>query len=301
MTTNTLLPNAQTAAHRSLHIGERISWWAIFARNLVIRHGVMQLLKAAKTRAIVMLAKLGGQPLIHVIGDSHVQVFKGISKYVLIHRLGPSTAYNLGRKGSTTNSNSQLFKIIEKSSRRDILVLVFGEIDCRIHIYNQYEKNKREFTISKLIDRTIASYGDVLKQLSRLDMRLAVYAVPPVGTAGNAYGHPHYATREIRGMITREFNQKLKLLCSQKGYKFLDIYSAVCDERGFMPDEYAFDDTHLNGKVAGLIVERFSDEFGIHLDRIPWTLGWAGMFRAAISKRVKKLDTTTAEVANLNT
>lgn len=285
MTTNTLLPNAQTAAHRSLHIGERISWWAIFARNLVIRHGVMQLLKAAKTRAIVILARLGGQPLIHVIGDSHVQVFKGISKYVLIHRLGPSTAYNLGRKGSTG----------------DILVLVFGEIDCRIHIYNQYEKNKRKFTISEWIDRTIASYGDVLEQLNGLGMNFAVYSVPPVGTAGNAYGHPHYATREIRGMITREFNQKLKLLCRQKGYKFLDIYSAVCDERGFMPEEYAFDDTHLNGKVAGLIVDRFGDEFGIHLDRIPWTLGWAGMFREAVSKRVKKLDTTTAEVANSNT
>jgi lysophospholipase L1-like esterase len=276
MTINMLLPNAQTAAHRSLYIGERISWWATFARNLVIRHGVMQLLKAAKTRAIVMLARLSGQPLIHVIGDSHVQVFKGMSKYVLIHRLGPSTAYNLGRKASTTNSNSQLFRIVENSSRRDIVVLVFGEIDCRIHIYNQYEKNKRQFTIG---------------------MRLAVYSVPPVGTAGNAYGYPHYATRETRGTITREFNQKLKLLCRQKGYKFLDIYSAVCDERGFMPDQYAFDDTHLNGKVAGLIVDRFSDEFGIHLDRIPWTFGWAGMLREALSKSFKRVDGITAPKA----
>ena len=181
-----------------------------------------------------------------------------------------------------------MFKIVERSDRRDIFILVFGEIDCRIHIHNQYEKNKGKSTISELIDKTIANYGDVLNQLSQLSINFAVYSVPPAGRAQNTFGYPHYASREIRGMITREFNQKLKLLCRERGYKFLDVYSAVCDRNGFMCDKYAFDDTHLNGKAKGIIIGRFSEEFGIELDRFPWTLGWGGILREAFFKRVKK-------------
>lgn len=280
----TLLPYSFETAHERLRMGRRISSWASFAHNLIIRHGIKQVINLVRLYAIALLARIGGQPLIHVIGDSHVQAFKDISLYVLIHRVGPSTAYNLQRKSSTTNSNKQLFKIIGKSNRRDIFILVFGEIDCRIHIYNQYKKNEGKSTISELIDKTIANYGDVLDQLSQLGINFTVYSVPPAGRAENTFGSPHYASREMRGMITGEFNQKLKLLCRERGYKFLDVYSAVCDRNGFMCDEYAFDDTHLNSKVKRIIIGRFSEEFGIELDRSPWTLGWQGILRKALSR-----------------
>jgi len=242
----TLLPYSFETAHERLRMGRRVSSWASFAHNLIIRHGFKQVIKLARLYAIALLARIGGQPIIHVVGDSHVHTFKGISLFLAIHHIGPSTAYNLRRENSTTNSNSQLRKIIERSNRGDIFILVFGEIDCRIHIYNQYEKNKGESTISELIDKTIANYGDVLNQLEQLGINFAVYSVPPAGKTETTFGYSHYASREMRGMITGEFNQKLKLLCRERGYKFLDVYSAVCDRNGFMRDEYAFDDTHLN-------------------------------------------------------
>lgn len=41
--------------------------------------------------------------------------------------------------------------------------------------------------------------------------------------------------------IIREFNKKLKNLCSEKKYGFLDVYSVMADENGNLPDNYCSD------------------------------------------------------------
>ena len=85
----------------------------------------------------LFLSKLYSKPLIHIIGDSHIFSFKEIDLFIT-HHLGPVTAYNLYSQSSSTKSNAKLCKILTKINRnRDIVVMGFGEIDSRIHIYNQ--------------------------------------------------------------------------------------------------------------------------------------------------------------------
>lgn len=199
------------------------------------------------------LSLFNNKPLIHVIGDSHTKIFRRSELFVVYH-VGPATAHNLNKNNSITNSNKTLFTIIDKiNKKRDIVMLVFGEIDCRIHIYNQYKKNNGKFTLTELIDRTIENYGSVLKQLDLMEICFFLYGIPPATTQGNVYGYPFYATPEIHGKIYREFNERLKKFCTKNSYNYMDIYSIVSDENGFVLEEYVADAVHLNSKVVKFV------------------------------------------------
>lgn len=200
-----------------------------------------------------LYSRLLNKPLIHVIGDSHTGSFKR-SKLFVVHYIGPATAYNLKKNKSTTNSKKKLFTIIDKIKRkRDFVMLVFGEIDCRIHIYNQYKKNNGRLTIIELIDKTISNYGYVLEQLNHMGITFFIYGISPASKQGNVYGYPFYAPAEIRSEIYREFNERLKKFCKKNGYRYMDIYLKVSDKNGFTLEEYANGDVHLNSKVKKFV------------------------------------------------
>ena len=47
-----------------------------------------------------------------------------------------------------------------------------------------------------------------------------------------------------------EFNERLKAMCQEKGCWFLDVYSALADESGYLPDNIAADD-HIHFEKTG--------------------------------------------------
>ena len=210
----------------------------------------------------VLYARALSKPLIHVIGDSHVVPFRGSMPF-LAHHLGAVTAYNLNKKNSTTRSNEQLFKVIGKLGEKDTVMLSFGEIDCRIHIYYQHKKSNEKYSIGELIDRTIANYGQVMAQLKERGVNFCVYCVSPATAVGNEYKYPFYGTPEIRSQITRMFNEKLRAFCEKNGHVFIDIYHRVADNDGLMLQEYAGDDIHLNKKAVGLVRTEIRTKKGI--------------------------------------
>ncbi len=212
----------------------------------------------------VLYARLLGKPLIHVVGDSHVVPFRGSMPF-LAHHLGATTAYNLPKKNSSTRSNEQLFKVINKLGRTDMVMLSFGEIDCRVHIYYQHKKSNEKYSISDLIDRTIANYGEVMAQLKQLGVNFCVYCVSPATKVGNEYKYPFYGTPEVRSQINRMFNEKLKAFCQKNGYRFIDIYDKVTDKNGLMLKEYSGDDIHLNKKAVGLVRAELREKMGIDI------------------------------------
>ena len=212
----------------------------------------------------VLYARALGKPLIHVVGDSHVVLFRGSMPF-LAHHLGATTAYNLPKKNSSTRSNEQLFKVIEKLGKKDIVMLCFGEIDCRIHIYYQHKKSNEKYSISDLIDRTITNYGEVMAQLKQLGVNFCVYCVSPATKVGNEYKYPFYGAPEVRSQINRMFNEKLKAFCQKNGYRFVDIYDKVTDKDGLMLKEYSGDDIHLNKKAVGLVRAELREKMGIDI------------------------------------
>jgi len=210
----------------------------------------------------IVYARLSGKPLVHVIGDSHAKVFRG-QRLFIVHHMGAATAHNLAKASSTTSSNRKLFDAISRMRSGDFAVLVFGEIDCRIHIYNQYEKNDRKRPIRELIDDTVFNYGVIMEELTRLGIRFAVYGVPPATKARNEYHYTFYAPPEEHCRISGMFNERLKGLCARNDYPFIDVYSRFSDEDGFMLREYAADEVHLNGKTVGCVKAELRDQLGI--------------------------------------
>lgn len=212
----------------------------------------------------VLYARARNKPLIHVVGDSHVVPFRGSMPF-LAHHFGAATAYNLPKKNSSTRSNEQLFRVINKLGNKDIVMLSFGEIDCRIHIYYQYKKSNEKYSIGELIDRTIENYGEVMAQFRERGVNFCVYCISPATRVGNEYKYPFYGTPEIRSQINRTFNEKLRAFCQKSGYKFIDIYDRVADKDGLMLKEYASDDIHLNKKAVGLVKAEIRTKLGIDM------------------------------------
>ncbi len=212
----------------------------------------------------VLYARTLGKPLVHVVGDSHVGPFRGSMPF-LAHHLGAATAYNLNKENSSTKSNAKLFKVIKKLGKSDVVMLSFGEIDCRIHIYYQHKKSNEKYSISDLIDRTIANYGEVMAQLKQRGVNFCVYCVSPATKVGNEYTYPFYGTPEVRSRINRMFNEKLRAFCKQSGYTFIDIYDKVTDKDGLMLKEYSDDDIHLNKKAVKLVRAELREKIGIDI------------------------------------
>jgi hypothetical protein len=229
-----------------------------------IRNGLGSLRASLIDVGTVLYARLRNKPLVHVIGDSHVIPFRGTMPF-LAHHLGAATAFNLTKKNSSTRSNEQLFKVVNKLGEEDTAMLSFGEIDCRIHIYYQHKKSNGRYSISELIDRTISNYGEVMAQLKQSGVNFCVYCVSPAANVDNEYKYPFYGTVEVRSQINRMFNEKLEAFCRSNGYKFIDIYDRVSDKDGLMLKEYADDEIHLNKKAVRLVRGELRDRMGIDI------------------------------------
>lgn len=229
-----------------------------------IRNGFSSVGASLVDACTVLYARALNKPLVHVTGDSHVVPFRGSMPF-LAHHLGAATAYNLNKKNSSTKSNERLFKVIEKLGKRDLVMLSFGEIDCRIHIYYQYKKSNGKYSMGELIDRTISNYGKVMAQLRERGVNFCIYCVSPATNVGNEYKYPFYGTAEVRSQINRMFNEKLKVFCQSNGYKFIDIYDRVSDKDGLMLKEYAGDEIHLNKKAVRLVRGELRDKMGIDI------------------------------------
>jgi lysophospholipase L1-like esterase len=198
--------------------------------------------------------------MIYVVGDSHTAIFKNDPAFKVVD-IGAATAHNLINEKSTTNSHQKLQEVINSIDKEcDFVMLTLGEPDCRFHVY--YQAKKRGVSICDIIDETVIQYGTALLWLLSEGVDPIVLGIPPTGTYDrfeyDTPGKP-YASPEILAKIYRDFNNKMKAHCNEKGFIYLDIYSKTVDEKGFLKEEFAADGVHLNAKVLPLIKEMLKE------------------------------------------
>jgi hypothetical protein len=204
-------------------------------------------------------AALTGERLVHMVGDSHTSAYN-FGRGVVVHHVGQATAHNLWAEKSSTDSRKIFLRVLRGIARQDVVGLVFGEIDCRIHFFYQHKKTGKPY--GKLMDATIANYGKAMDCLKSGGMRFFVVGVPPVGTQGNVYGWPAYGSRQERARISREFNLRLGKYCHKRGVPFFDPQEFAADGRGCMKSEFLRDDIHLNAKALPYMLAFAEKEFG---------------------------------------
>jgi lysophospholipase L1-like esterase len=181
-----------------------------------------------------------------------------------LHHISQATAYNLNKESSYSQSKKYLNSFLPHiDKRRDVLLLVFGEIDARVHIYLQYEKRLKKTSIKKLINATVDTYGVTIKRLKKDGFAVCVHGLPPAARKDFESDLPFLGSPEQRSDISRIFNVKLRDFCRKNGIPFIDMQSIAADEQGFMKKDYAADEVHLNGRVVPfarrIIVKAFGD------------------------------------------
>jgi hypothetical protein len=212
--------------------------------------------------SLMLEARLFNRAIIHVIGDSHLRPFT-FKRPFLLHHISQATAYNLNKDNSFSRSKQYLNSFLPAiDKRRDVLLLCFGEIDARVHIYLQYEKNNRKVSIGTLIDNTVTKYGETIGRLKNDGFAVCVHGLPPAARKDFESELPFLGNPEQRSQISTEFNEKLGDFCRKSGVLFLDMQSIAADGNGFMKKEYAADEVHLSRKIVPFTMNKIAEAFG---------------------------------------
>jgi hypothetical protein len=211
---------------------------------------------------LLLEARWFDRAIIHVIGDSHLRPFVFRSPF-LLHHISQATAYNLDKDKSYSQSKKYLNSFLPAiNKKRDVLLLVFGEIDARVHIYLQYEKNNKKISIERLIETTVERYGETIGRLKNDGFAVCVHGIPPAARKDFESDLPFLGSPEQRSEISRQFNNKLGDFCRKNGVLFIDMQMIAADEKGFIKKEYAADEVHLSGKVVPFARDRIAQAFG---------------------------------------
>jgi hypothetical protein len=206
-------------------------------------------------------AKLFNRATIHVIGDSHVKPFVFRSPF-LVHHISQATAYNLDKDNSFSQSKRYLNLFLpEVNKERDVLLLVFGEIDARVQIYSQFRKRNGAMDIESIIEATTVKYGETIRKLKDDGFAVCVHGIPPAARKNFVSNLPLLATPEQRSEISSVFNEKLGEFCRQSNITYIDVQSVSADESGFMKKQYVADEVHLNGKIVPFVKEGIIQAF----------------------------------------
>lgn len=223
--------------------------------------------------------------MIYIIGDSHVSVFSGTDKTHdgLIH-IQPEfgTCYTLSqgqlrpvinkfeqnipyfcpiKVGSYTayNSYNKLPKIEQaiaeyNISCNDFIFLCFGEIDIRIHIGPQAEK--QNVPLNKAIENCVDNYMKTILYLKSKYCNVCVYS-PIASTIG--WDPDDYGDVNIRNEMTIYFNNYLTEQCTLNGIIVKGITNKLILPDGTTDESYYMDAIHLAQKSMPFIQNEFED------------------------------------------
>src|SRR5574342_365356 len=158
--------------------------------------------------------------MIHCIGDSHASFFSGEDvvqpqwpaqalnclPQFRSYRLGAVLAYNLCKPNSTSKGREKLFEVLKTLNPGSKVMMVFGEIDCRIHITRRWlaEGGTAERAVEPCLDR----YCSVIDEVWKQGFQVLVWNVVPPSL--RAPTNRVVGSYRERNAITVAFNEGLR-------------------------------------------------------------------------------------------
>lgn len=193
--------------------------------------------------------------MLHTFGDSHARFgFRDIPN-IQINDVGPMLCYTFGNQ-PLDKINIKKFGVKED----DTVIFSLGEIDCRAHIYRFINDTS---TFEQIIDCITEKYFKAIQTNIEQykHIKTVVYNVVPPSDVLLIHSREQYQTQilakhkttipwkgsnEERQKYVIYFNKKLKELCTQYNFIFLDIYEKYCDQNGFLKRELSDYNVHIN-------------------------------------------------------
>ncbi len=186
----------------------------------------------------------------HVIGDSHVLVSHGLTIKKSGSDLLCQASLIKGCKQSHIGSEpankykSKLEKIFLSLPNNSNILLVIGEIDCRIDDgIIPHSKKYSNKNISEIINDTVKNY---LKYVGKINVslrhNLIIQGVPCPNVEENTILG---SRRNLLIDTIREFNIQLKSTSKNMGFGYLDVYTMTDKGDGFSNAAWHLDAHHL--------------------------------------------------------
>jgi len=232
---------------------------------------------------------------VYVIGDSHSVFFygtdkcnpyspgyfpwnpgsKSITKFRVYH-IGPALAYNLCEMNTAVRGRETILRLLDNvivaGSR---ILLAFGEIDCRYHIFRAAKK--LNIPVGQAMENCIKRYISVAKEIkarghdvmiwgavaSRSDIedtdKLTLQRANALHIGGMRVSLDEtfqFGTCAERNILTRQFNNRLEELLADEDIRFASIFEQLVDYANETKDElYLSDNVHLSQKVMPVAIE----------------------------------------------
>jgi hypothetical protein len=181
---------------------------------------------------------------IFCVGNSHVNIFKGIDEvfgndeldlFTTIY-IGPTIAYNFYEHHYPQVLEQLAYSKINKDE--DYVMLIVGEVDCRWHLPKQAEIQKAnvKVLVEECIDRYFRCYLDLIDK----GYKVIIWGGHPSTTSGHCedLSQPVYGKCQYRNKNTRFWNDYMEKLSKENNIPFISIIKYLIDKNNLTKMEY---------------------------------------------------------------
>lgn len=196
--------------------------------------------------------------MIYIYGDSHSSFSFRNLKFDNTDLNCPSiTMFRIGRDNIIINFDK------ENIQKNDIIVITYGEIDCRCHIQRQINLGLNE---DDIINKLVNDYFKTLKNnFTDIDVKIIILGViPPVKQYDfEQINDPLFSdvkfigSDEDRVRFTNKMNTLLEELSNENNYIYFNPYSYYTRPDGTLKYEFSDGKVHLGENT--FFLERFND------------------------------------------
>jgi len=184
--------------------------------------------------------------MIYIYGDSHAHFsFKNLNlKYKDLH-CSSITMFRIGRDNVIINYDKNTI-----TSENDMIIISYGEVDCRCHIQRQINNGKDEDdVINELVDKYFLTIINNIVGKSKI---IIVAVIPPTKRNDFEKIHgpilhefPFVGKDEDRVRYTNKVNNKLEEYSNKNNYIYFNPYAYYTREDGTLKHELSDTNVHL--------------------------------------------------------
>jgi hypothetical protein len=196
--------------------------------------------------------------MIYIYGDSHANFsFKNLKLDNKNYFYPSITMFRIGRDNSIINFNK------DEICKNDIIILSYGEVDCRCHIQRQINNGRIEDDIiNELVNNY---YQTIINNIVNKNVKIIIVGIiPPTKQYDfeSLYGpilheFPFIGKDEDRVRYTIKLNKKLEEFALNNDYIYFNPYSYYTRDDGTLKYELSDSNVHLGNNEYFL--EKFYD------------------------------------------
>jgi len=196
--------------------------------------------------------------MIYIYGDSHASFsFKNLNLHYNDLHCPSITMFRIGRDNIIINFDKDIIK------KGDIIILSYGEVDCRCHIQKQINLGINE---DNVINELVSNYFKTIKNNTiNIDAKIIIVAViPPTKQCDYEILHgpilhefPFVGSDEDRVRYTNKVNKLLEEFAIINNYIFFNPYSYYERVDGTLKHDLSDSIVHLGNN--SFFLEKFID------------------------------------------